>query len=97
MNEKMIQVEKIYSRTIVCAVIFRVPVRYNGIEKCNMKQISFVSLNIGSTAAFFWLFIDDSFRKIIITRDIVQPYYDECGILTVNSYDFLLNPSCIDK
>ena len=41
--------------------------------------------------------IDDSFRKIIITRDIVQPYYDECGILTVNIYDFLLDPSCLDK
>ena len=41
--------------------------------------------------------IDDSFRKIIITRDIVQPYYDEYGILTVNIYDFLLDPSCIDK
>ena len=41
--------------------------------------------------------IDDSFRKIIITRDIVQPYYDEFGILTVNIYDFLLDPSCLDK
>ena len=41
--------------------------------------------------------IDDSFRKIIITRDIVQPYYDEYGILTVNIYDFLLDPSCLDK
>ena len=92
----MVQVEKIYSRKTVCAVIFRVPVRYNGIEKCNMKQISFVSLNIGSTAAFLWLLIDDSFRKIIITGDIVQPYY-EYGILTVNIYDFLLDPSCLDK
>ena len=93
----MVQVEKIYSRKTVCAVIFRVPVRYNGIEKCNMKQKSFASLNIGSTAAFLWLFIDDSFRKIIITRDIVQPCYDEFGILTVNIYDFLLDPSCLDK
>ena len=76
---------------------FRVPVRYNGIEKCNMKQKSFASLNIGSTAAFLWLFIDDSFRKIIITGDTVQPYCDECGILTVNIYDFLLDPSCLDK
>ena len=41
--------------------------------------------------------IDDSFRKIIITRDIVHPYYDEFGILTVNIYDFLLDPSCLDK
>ena len=36
--------------------------------------------------------IDDSFKKIVITKDIVQPYYDDYGILTVNIYDFLLDP-----
>ena len=41
--------------------------------------------------------IDDSFKKIIITKDIVQPYYDEYGILTVNIYDFLLDPTCLEK
>ena len=41
--------------------------------------------------------IDDSFKKIVITKDIVQPYYDEYGILTVNIYDFLLDPECIGK
>lgn len=41
--------------------------------------------------------IDDSFKKIVITKDIVQPFYDEYGILTVNIYDFLLDPSCLEK
>jgi len=41
--------------------------------------------------------IDDSFKKIVITKDIVQPHYDEYGILTVNIYDFLLDPTCIDQ
>lgn len=41
--------------------------------------------------------IDDSFKKIVITKDIVQPYYDEYGILTINIYDFLLKPECIEK
>lgn len=41
--------------------------------------------------------IDDSFKKIMITKDIVAPYYDEHGILTVNVYDFLLDPRCIEK
>lgn len=41
--------------------------------------------------------VNDSFKKIIITKDIVQPYYDEYGILTVNIYDFLLNPACIER
>lgn len=39
--------------------------------------------------------IDDSFKKIIITKDFVQPYYDDYGILTVNIYDFLLDPETI--
>ena len=28
--------------------------------------------------------IDDSFKKIIITKDIIMPYYDDYGILTVS-------------
>ncbi len=41
--------------------------------------------------------IDDSFKKIVITKDIVQPYYDEYGILTINVYDFLLDRSCLEN
>ena len=41
--------------------------------------------------------IDDSFRKTIITRDMVPTHYDEYGILTVNIYDFLLDPKCLEK
>ena len=41
--------------------------------------------------------IDDSFKKIIITRDMVPTHYDEYGILTVNIYDFLLDPKCLEK
>ena len=41
--------------------------------------------------------IDDSFRKMIITKDIVQPYYDDYGILTVSIYDFLLDPQFLSR
>ena len=41
--------------------------------------------------------IGDSFRKLVITRDIVRPYYDDYGILTVNIYDFLLDPQILEK
>nr|WP_318703715.1 ATP-binding protein [uncultured Acetatifactor sp.] len=41
--------------------------------------------------------IDDSFKKIIITMDMVPTQYDEYGILTVNIYDFLLDPKCLEK
>ncbi len=41
--------------------------------------------------------IDDSFRKIIVTKDIVPAHYDENGILTLNIYDFLLDPASMKK
>lgn len=41
--------------------------------------------------------IDDSFKKIIITKDLIMPYYDDYGILTVSIYDFLLDPEVIGK
>ncbi len=41
--------------------------------------------------------IDDSFKKIIVTKDIVKPYYDEYGILTLSIYDFLLDPGSMEK
>lgn len=41
--------------------------------------------------------IDDSFKKIIVTKDIIPAHYDEHGILTVNIYDFLLSPDIIEK
>lgn len=40
--------------------------------------------------------IDDSFKKVVITKDVVSPSYDEFGILTMNIYDFLLNPKSLE-
>ena len=41
--------------------------------------------------------IDDSFKKIIVTKDIVPANYDENGVLTINIYDFLLNEAILEK
>ena len=41
--------------------------------------------------------INDSFRKIIVTNDSADPWYDDDGILTVNIYDFLLNPALLER
>ena len=41
--------------------------------------------------------IGDSFKKIIVTRDIVPAQYDDRGILMINIYDFLLDPSALEK
>ena len=35
--------------------------------------------------------------KDYYTKDIVPAQYDEYGILTVNIYDFLLDPKCLEK
>lgn len=40
--------------------------------------------------------VNDSFKKIIVTKDIVPPHYNDEGIKIVNIYDFLLNPNCIE-
>ncbi len=41
--------------------------------------------------------IDDSFKKIVVTKDMVPANYDEHGILTVNIYDFLLDPTILER
>ena len=41
--------------------------------------------------------IEDSFKKIIVTKDIVPAAYDENGVLTVNIYDFLLDETVFEK
>ncbi len=40
--------------------------------------------------------IDDSFRKIVVTKDMVPCHYDEHGILIMNIYDFLLDPAKLE-
>ena len=40
--------------------------------------------------------IEDSFRKIIVTNDMIPATYDENGVLSMNIYDFLLNPASLD-
>ncbi len=40
--------------------------------------------------------IDDTFKKIIITKDDVKPYYNTNGILIINLFDFLLNDDILN-
>jgi hypothetical protein len=40
--------------------------------------------------------INDSFKKIIIVKDVIKPTYDDDGILTMSIYDFLLNEHSLD-
>ena len=34
---------------------------------------------------------------IYVTGDMISPHYDEDGILLVNIYDFLLNPTVLEE
>ncbi len=40
--------------------------------------------------------IDDSFKKIIVVKDVPAPGYTEDGILVISVYDFLLNADSMD-
>lgn len=41
--------------------------------------------------------IEDSFKKIIITKDTPTPTYNDAGILVMNVYDFLLNADSLEQ
>ena len=38
----------------------------------------------------------DFFKRMIITKDSLAPYYNDSGVLIMNVYDFLLNPDSLD-
>ena len=40
--------------------------------------------------------VSDSFRKIIIVKDVVKPWHDNDGILTMSIYDFLLHANSLE-
>lgn len=40
--------------------------------------------------------IKDAFKRIIIVRDDIMPYYDDSGFLMIGLFDFLLNPQSLD-
>ena len=40
--------------------------------------------------------IDDSFKKIVVTKDNIKIKRDDKGIVTMSIYDFLLNPNSLD-
>lgn len=40
--------------------------------------------------------IDDSFKKIIIVKDIIKPYRNDAGIMIMGLFDFLLDPDSLN-
>lgn len=40
--------------------------------------------------------VKDSFKKIIIVKDVVKPFHDNDGVLTMSVYDFLLNEQSLE-
>lgn len=40
--------------------------------------------------------INDSFKKIVVVREIMKPTRDENGILFISLYDFLMNPDSLN-
>lgn len=44
-----------------------------------------------------FLAIDDSFKKILIQKGEVLPWYNEKGVLVIGLFDFLLHPEIIER
>ena len=42
------------------------------------------------------LLTGDFFKKIIVTRDSVKPWHNDCGVLFLNIQDFLLRPNSLE-
>lgn len=40
--------------------------------------------------------VKDAFKRIIIVRDDIMPYYNDNGFLMIGLFDFLLNPNSLD-
>ncbi len=40
-------------------------------------------------------FTGDSFRKVVVRKDVGRRWFDESGVLNISVYDFLLDPSAI--
>ena len=40
--------------------------------------------------------VDDSFKKIVLVRDVVKTSRDEKGIVTMSIYDFLMNKNSLE-
>ena len=39
--------------------------------------------------------VNDSFKRIIVVKDVVNDTRDEDGITTISIYDFLLEENCL--
>ena len=39
----------------------------------------------------------DAFKKIIITKDVPAPYYNDSGVLIMSIFDFMLNPDSLEQ
>lgn len=62
---------------------------------CNELHMRGYSVDVGvvTIQKDWWFFQKDYY----VTKDIVQPYYDDYGILTMNIYGFLLAPQILEK
>ena len=41
--------------------------------------------------------INDSFKKFVVTEDMISRYHDEDGITYMNIFEFLLNEDCLSN
>ncbi len=68
-----------------------------GSKRCYIQSVwSMPTAKKKETEERPFLEIKDSFKKIIITGDDIESYYDENGILVIGLKDFLMNPNSLE-
>lgn len=41
--------------------------------------------------------VKDAFKRVIVVKDDIMPYYNDNGFLIIGLFDFLLNPNSLDQ
>ncbi len=68
-----------------------------GSQKCYIQSALLMESNEKQNQEKRSLYgIDDSFKKIVVTKNGLNPTYDEEGVLTVDLFDFLLDDTILE-
>lgn len=81
---------------IIIKIVTLVYILSTIIGKYYMSFIGYFYFTINNQEIRPFSNIRDSFKKIIITKDIITKHYNESGILIINIYDFLLDTNSLN-
>ena len=62
-------------------------------------QSAFSLPDAAKTEQETWPFskVDDSFKKVVVVKDDIRPWWTDCGVLVVGLWDFLLDEGILEQ